>query len=156
MRNIFSISLHRRLASITVIGACVLCFLPQEGICLAFDKNEPQEFVHEMLSNIEEDNSDLLIAKFDVLEESIEASEDPFDEGRVFLKSFIEEINLRYGMNLTFRDACTLVRDNLHTLGLSKEIRNIVLTTLELMESDSKPTPEQIQNLEQITKKEKT
>lgn len=151
MRNVFSISLYRRMASVTISSACILCAIPHEGICLAFNENESIEFIQGMLTGIEDRDTCLLLEKFDELEESMNSFEDPLDEGRKFLQSFIEEINLKYGLKLTVHDACVIVRENLHTLQLPEDIQNVVMSTIELMESDCEPTPEQFQNFELAT-----
>jgi len=128
----------QRLALLTISGIFVFFSAPQEGLCLAFNKNDPHEFVSGIITGIEENNPDLLEERFDELEDSIQSSEDPLAEGRIFLQCFIEEINAQYGLNLTLQDACILVRNNLHTLELPKEIEEVVLATIELMESDSR------------------
>jgi hypothetical protein len=146
----FYFSLHRRLSSIAVVTVCILCSYPQ--ICMAMDESASREFVKNIVSSISDSSSDHLIETFGKLEESLQSTIDPLDQIRNFLHLFIEEINAKYGFNLTIYDACILIRNNLAGLNLSTEDKNIILQTIALFESDSKLNAEKTQQFENISK----
>jgi hypothetical protein len=152
VRTFLYASLYRRISSVATTGVCILCSFPQPAICLAVDGSESKEFVSDIVNHISDGNSDHLIERFDELEEVVQLSEDPLNESRKFLQSFIEELNIRHGLNLTIPQACVLVRENLHALQLPVEAQNLLLDTIALIESDSNPTTEQMQHFEKATR----
>lgn len=141
-------SLFRRISSVAVIGVCILCSFPHSALCLAIDESSSKEFVGGIINNISDGDSNRLIERFDELEGAIHSSENPLQESRKFLQSFIEEINKRYGLNLTIQEACALVRENLHALQLPPETQHLLLETIVLLEADFSPTAEQTQHFE--------
>lgn len=136
--DIFLFGRNQRMASLATTCLYLLCFLPLTGIWSTDSKTT--NLVNEILDQTDAKNADLAISKFDKLEETLKDSEDPLVEGRKFLQSFIEEINVRYGFTLTIHDACKLVRENLHALQIPLEAQNALLMTIELLESDSGPS----------------
>lgn len=52
---------------------------------------------------------------------SLEQADMPFSESQKFLQSLIEEINAQYGMSLTKKDACRLIRENLQLIPIRSE-----------------------------------
>jgi hypothetical protein len=151
LRNFLYPSLYRWLASVAAASIGILCFFSLPGICFADNKIETQKFVDEILAHVADNNVDTLVAKFDELGESLQSSTDPLDEGRKFLRSFIAEINIRYGLNLTTHEVCVLVREHIHTLQLPEEMQNIVMTGIELLESEPTPIYEQQGNFNPIS-----
>lgn len=137
VRNIFYIGRHKWVVSLKVASICLLGSIPLNGICFE-DKELPdsQKIANEILNQVDTQNLDPLFEEFDKLEKIFDASTDPIDEGRQFLRSFINEINTRYGLTLTLRDACKLVRENLNNLNLPEELQKIILNTIELYEFD--------------------
>ena len=103
VRSFFYVSVYWRMASIAAISICILSSIPQHGICLAADHFESNQFAGEILDRVGDRNQNLLINQFDQLEETFKSSPDPLDAGRKFLQSFINEINFRYGLNLTIQ-----------------------------------------------------
>jgi len=153
VRNFFHVSLYRRLASVAMASVCILCSIPQSGICLAPGGTEPRESIDGILNHIIDSDSGLIVEKFDALEETIQSSANPLDESRKFLQSFINEINAKYQLALTVPEACRLIRENLHVLQIPQEAQPLLLATIELFESDSAqhPPSEQKQDLNQMT-----
>lgn len=138
VRSIFHLSLYRRLASVTITSTCILCTIPVNGICLANDDSlESTQLANEILAQLDFQNIDSLLEKFDQFESVLDASTDPLTEGRAFLTSFVNGINAQYGLTLTLHDACALVQENLQALNLPEETQKIILATIELYMSDS-------------------
>ena len=136
--SIFHLSLYRRLASVTITSTCVLCTIPLNGICLANDDSlKSTQLANEIIAQIDSQNLDSLLKKFDQLEEVLDASTDPLTEGRAFLTSFINGINAQYGLTLTLLDACLLVQENLQALNLPEKMQKTILATIELYMADS-------------------
>ena len=147
---------YRRLASVATTSLCLLCCMPQPGFCIDLPCPNSKEFVHLLLNHVADNNTDLLVERFDELEGALGVSSNPLKEGREFLQLFIEEINIKYGVNLTMQSACMLVRENLHVLQLSEEVKNIISTTIELFTSnpiqvDHSLPNEENQTLERMT-----
>ena len=135
--GILHLSVYRRVATITT--TCLLCSIPLNGFCFEeADSPESNRFAIKILTQIDSQNLDAVLEEFDKLEEVFDASSDPLAEGRNFLQTFINELNIKYNLNLTIQDACKLVRENLHTLNLPEELQRVLLTTINLYESDSR------------------
>ncbi len=116
VRNIYFVSRYQRMVSVIASFLCVILCMPQLGTCEELSNS--QDIVNEVVENVD---------KFS----------DPFMDGEKFLTSFLTELNYRYKLNLTIHKACQLVRKNLHTLGIPKEIKQVVLRAIELYESNS-------------------
>ncbi len=137
MRRLHAIGRNQRMAYLKIISVCMACFLPLSGVCLDIgESSESKNLVSQILVQVDAPNSDALVDEFDKLEDILDASSDPLAEGRTFLDKFLNEINAKYGLNLTIQDACKLVRENLHTLQLHEETQRIILATIELYGSD--------------------
>lgn len=65
---------------------------------------------------------------------SLQQADTPFSESQKFLQSLIEEINVQYGMALTKKDACRLIRENLHLIHIPSESLADLLLMIQLIE----------------------
>jgi hypothetical protein len=124
MVNVMSALLYagssRRISTLAINSICLLCTVPQESFCL-IEGSASKQIGTEILNSLVSCDENRLIKQFDQLEKAIDASADPLGESRAFLASFIEQMNIQYGLNLTIQDACALVRENLHALQLPVE-----------------------------------
>lgn len=75
-----------------------------------------------------------ILDEIEGLEEAFDFSEDPLGEARNFLYSFVNEINFKYGMNLTLDDAFYLARMNICSMQISEEQKSSMLQALQLLE----------------------
>ena len=117
-----------------------LCFaIPYSGYCNA---------AQNLLSYAKGSQTENVQKEIEELQQSILSSKDPALESRKFLQSFIDEINIQYGMQLTIADACRLLRENLHLLQIPKEFEGDFLTAIELFESEPIVTKWQSAKLE--------
>jgi hypothetical protein len=117
-----------------------LCFaIPYSGYCNA---------AQNLLSYAERSQTENVQQEIEELQDSILSSKDPVLESRKFLQSFIDEINIQYGMQLTMADACRLLRENLHLLQMPKESEGDFLAAIELFESEPPVTKWQSTQLE--------
>lgn len=121
------------LSSLIVAVIFMLSLIPQPGICVEFSAF--RELGQNILHAITTGDKVYLTQRFDDLEKIIDSSEDPFQESRAFLNSFIEQINIEYGLSLTLHDACTIIYHNIYTLQLPQKDKNILLATVSLFES---------------------
>ena len=144
----FYSSLHRWISSIAGISFFILCFSSQN--CIAMDECKFQGVVENIIDCISDNDSDRLLEKFDNLEETIQSLTAPLKESRQFLQTFIEGINKKFGLQITINEACILIRRNLHTLNLPKEMELMILETADLFESDSKSVLEQTKKRESM------
>lgn len=126
---------YRRLASIATSTLCILCYIPQQEVCVSGIDSESNFLADKILNQGDHNNAEAISRDFDELEEILSLSEDPLAEGLKFLNSLITELNFRYGLSLTVIDACKLVRENLHTLQIPLEAQNAILQTIELLET---------------------
>lgn len=101
VRSFFPPSLHRRMATITISSVCILCCMPQNVMCIVNDSNQNQINVRELLNHVDTCNSNAVIENFDLQSAVVGTSTDAMNEGRMFLQSIINEINLRYSLNLS-------------------------------------------------------
>jgi hypothetical protein len=147
MRTFFYTGLFRGIPSIAAVGLYILCLFPQHAICLLIGESESNGFMSDLVSHISDGSPDRLIQKFDELEGMIQSSGDSLSESRKFLQSFIEEINIRHGLNLMIHEACVLVLANLHAMQLPTETQNLLLETIAFIEADFRPTIEWVQRL---------
>lgn len=108
MRFIFPVSSHRGMVAL-ITTIFVLFLVPKNGICLPAEESKTDVLITEILDQAEYNNSDSLVAEFDKFEKRFEVSENPVNEGTIFLNSFIKEINTRYGFALTVPEACKIV-----------------------------------------------
>ena len=126
-----------RMASVATTSVCILCCIPQSGICYAGDASiETQRLASEILNSVEICDVSGVSEQFDKLAEIADASENPLAESQKFLQIFIEELNAQYALNLTIQDACKLIRENIHVLNIPEEIQEIVLSAIELCEPE--------------------
>lgn len=136
MRGVFFAGRYRRLAAVATAGFCILCYIPHAGFCEMDQGPDGCVLAKEILNLADSGNIDSIKSGFDQLETAVDSAEDPLAEGRKFLHSFIEELNARYGLALTIQDACKIVRENIHTLQIPLETQNLLLITIELLESN--------------------
>ncbi len=127
----------RRLATTGITIVCILCTLPQEGIALALNAEKSSTLSAEVVHLITTGNEVQLVERFDELERNIEVASDRLEEGRRFLISFIQQVNAQYGTNLTIKDACVLVKQNMHMFQIPAEAQSLLLATIDLFESDA-------------------
>jgi len=125
VRSVFNNSSYRRVASIALTSACILCCIPQHAYCLT------NESIAKQL--LETSDIDLLKDQLDVLELSMEKSDDAIAEGRQFIEAFLAQINSQYGISLSISQACQLVKENLPTLNLPTETKESLLIAIDLL-----------------------
>lgn len=136
VRNLFCTSLHQRVAAVTRI--CLL-FCPL-SLVICVEANSPQsvQIVDEILVDLDNQNTKNIEYKFDLLANALSVSDDPLNEERQFLQSFVVEINSKYKTNLTIHDAYLLIRQYLPSLQIPEEIKRSILYSIENLESASK------------------
>ena len=83
---------------VTTTAVCISCHLPHEAICLA---TETDRLTCKILNQINNNEAEALINKFDQFEESFGLSSDFIDQGRKFLQSFVDEMNAKYNLAIT-------------------------------------------------------
>lgn len=148
---------YQRVAYIATAGVCIACCLPLDGICLTGGSPEDSSnLVRIMFDQVNVQNPDALVKEFDQFSEVLNISENPFDEGCKFLRSFIKEVNDRYGLNLTLLGACQLVKENLHTLQIPVEVQDVVLATIESLEFNSDLSRLQQQSFQKMIEKKQS
>lgn len=129
-----------RLVSITTVCALVLSSFPVNGFSVAGDGEKIAKALVEESGGLDAKD---ITARFDC----IEASEDPYKESKDFIRAFLAEIELRYGISLTIPEACNLVRNNLHLLGIPEEAKEFLLSYIEFLENDQEIFTEQSRGL---------
>lgn len=113
---------NQRMVSL-IAAVCILCCAtPSTAIYANADT----------ITNATEAEDARIIERFDRFEQSNPTT---FEEGRMFLRSFISELNAKHGLSLTLDDACKLVRDNLHALQIPLEMQDVLLVTIDSLES---------------------
>lgn len=134
----FYSSLSRRVSSITVTSVlCISCIFPRPVIGWS-------ESLNNIVTDISENNTNSLKNRFDEIELNIKFSENPFDECRKFLQSFVEEINAKHGLNLTVHEASMLVLENLHNLQAPIETKKIIIDIIAILEDSPNTNIDQI------------
>lgn len=122
-----------RLASINIVRVFLfLSCIPND----AYSESIVQQVAGEILTQAQIGNEAVVLQKFNELEITLRGSENSLTEGRKFLESFINELNIRYSLNLTISDACQLVRENLHLFQVSPEIANSLLAVTQVLEKE--------------------
>ncbi len=142
--GIFFPGSYWRMASIAVRSICIVSCILQPGFC--GEKVNPfkaKQVATELFIKVDDCHAENILETFNTFDHS----KDPFADGKKFLNTFLREIHSRYGLNLTVKEACQLVYENLHTLGLTTEMQQVVLNTIELYASNN-PTHTQYQQLE--------
>jgi hypothetical protein len=76
--------------------------------------------------------------EFDKMETS--SSQEALVLATEFFDHFISEINSTYGMQLTVEEAFQLVKENIHVLPLSLEERQMILNSIDLLQSSNRVT----------------
>jgi len=134
-KDVCSIFRHCGCSRISSIATslCILCTFPHQGFGIECGSSD--EMGRVILSCVTTGDEILLTKRFDDLEKIFDSSENPFQESHVFLTSLIDQINTQYGMNLTIRDACVLLRQNMNTLQLTPDAQDILLDTIDWLES---------------------
>lgn len=137
LRVIFDTGRCRRLASILILGFCVVFSIHQVGFCSEVEKNEIFDQMTNILKpeNIKDPES--VLAEFDKIEEEFKLSSSPVEEVRVLFRAFVNEINARYGLGLTVSSACELIKNNLSGLQINQEDQTLIHALVELIESGS-------------------
>ncbi len=136
VRNISYYCCYKRLASVAIVVICILYCTPLSGFSMEGNATEYHLLIDQILDHAEMGNGSNVVQDFDQIEKSANESQDPRASGRKFLNSFIQEINTRYGLALTFQDACRLIRENIYNLQVSVEEMNLILGSVALIESD--------------------
>lgn len=77
---------------------------------------------------------------------SVQQIETPFSMLQKFLESLIEEINSQYGISLTKKDACRLIRENLHLISLPSESSSSLFSVIQLLEFEVSEDVSQLEN----------
>jgi hypothetical protein len=119
------------MASIVFIAIFLNTFSPLDA-----KDNAIPNAIKSVFTKVETGNTSTLKNELDVIQNSIHTSKNPIAESRKFLHSFINEINVRYGLNLNLIEACRLVRENFHFLNLSPKEKDDLAITLDLLERD--------------------
>lgn len=135
MRMVYVIGCYRRMASLTLIGIILTGGIPTVGNCSISSNICEKKFAKKIFDQIETQNSDLIQEEFDQLHATFSIN-DPLIEGKKMFQSMLDEANVRYGYRLTIPDACVLIRENLHILNLSPELKNTLLETVDLYQSE--------------------
>ena len=149
VRDVFVVSCYQWMVALAVSCISIFCCIPQQ----AFGHGkETDDSVRSILAQVDNGNPDLLIDEFDSLEDFFTQVDNPLNEGRKFFQAYINQINTRFGLNLTIPDACHLVRTNLEVLQIPLEAQNALLAIIELLEGNSRPTQIQKDRLEQLKK----
>lgn len=138
-RSFLFVSLYRRLAFIIL---CLSVLLPQKAICIT-DVDDSTECALSIINDIDRGNSDLVTQTFDHLETVTQSSDDSADVSRRFLESFILELNKKYSLNLTIREVCVIVKENINALQLLDEEKNTLLKTISFFERNLEMKSEQ-------------
>lgn len=84
-------------------------------------------------------SSSMVENKIEELNDLVASAQCSLGEAKQFLDSFIFEINHQYGMNLTLVDACHLLKQNIHQLGISLEMQEPFLKVIDLFEAENLP-----------------
>lgn len=116
--------------------------MPIQGMC-SESNIAVESIAKDLLVCVETGAEETVLHKIQELEGVFENAPNAFEEGRKFIQSFVDEMNLRYGMHLTLADACVLVRDNFERLQLPQEVQKDLLIVLELYESKMSQSPSQ-------------
>jgi hypothetical protein len=141
---------YRRVSSVVVTGICILCSIPQEGVCAAA-ASESGAISAEVVHAIARGDEARLVEQFDELEKAIEASQDRLEESRKFLNSFVQQLNAQYGVTLTLEEGCALVQQNIEMFQLKEEERIFVLAVVERLLANPAHFAAHIQNRESPT-----
>lgn len=121
----------RWVVSITTACALVLSSSPVNVFALVGDG---EKVAKELVVEYETLDFKGITACFD----SIEASEDPYREAVGFLEAFLAEIEMKHGVSLSLLEACELVQSNLDLLDIDEKAKSVLLSFIELLESDPK------------------
>lgn len=84
-----------------------------------------------VLDCAETKNADSMRDVFDQLQESMKTSRNTLEGCQIFLQSFISEINTRYGLHLTFQEACLLIQQNIDLY--PEDMQKMLLSAIELI-----------------------
>ncbi len=98
--------------------------MPIQGMCSGNDSTV-KNMAKDLFVCIETDAEEMMLHKIKELEMFFEDVSNPFEEGRKFIQSFVDELNLRYGTQLTIADACVLVRNNFDRFQLPQNYKKI-------------------------------
>jgi hypothetical protein len=132
------------MASIALRSICIASCILQPGFCSEkLNTFQAKQVVTELFIKVDDYSGENVLETFDAFDHS----KDPLADGKKFLNTFLKEIHSRYALNLNIKEACQLIRKNLHTLGLSPEMEQVVLNTIALYASNN-PTHTQYQQLQ--------
>jgi hypothetical protein len=128
--DLFSIrneeSMHYTLKWIVI--SVYLLFLPIKGFAtIEYSSNR-------IINQVRSGSSTQVFDTFLGIGASLEQADMPFAESQKFLQSLIEEINAQYGMSLTKKDACRLIRENLRLIPIRFELLDDLLFMIHLIE----------------------
>lgn len=137
LRTFLYPSLFRRVSSVAITGACIVSIFPRPLVCSSVKELPFSEFISNSIGNTSDDNSDHLARKFDQLEEVFQLTENPRLEICQFIQTVIQEVNAKYGLDLTTLEACHIVRNNLSSLQIPIKVQDVLLETIRILESSS-------------------
>lgn len=126
VRCFFSFSLYWWMVALAVV------FIDSQGFA---SSNETQSQVSNLFLKAEADDINGLNSQLNDIQKTVVGSLDPLQQSRDFLDSFIQEINIRYGLSLTLQQACILVNENVHLLNLSEEEQITLLAAIKLIQT---------------------
>ena len=123
-----------RTASISTASLCILCCIPQEGMCLAANASIMKEIVQDFVYQARNLNEDAFQEQLIALAQVIEKSEDPVADMYQFLHMLVDQMNTCYGLALTMLQLFQQIRDNLHLVQISDIEDADLLEGLESLE----------------------
>jgi hypothetical protein len=126
-----------RMASLVLTSLSVLFSVPLSGTEFEANTEYGVSQMTNILSLQHINNPQSILDELGGLEGIFEASQNPLEEARTFLVSFINEINFKYGMRLTLDDAFHLVRANISSMPVSGEENNSMFVATQLLELGS-------------------
>lgn len=132
VRSFYYFSYYWRLASI--VSSICLC-MPYSVFCIDNDAFPPVKSANDLLTKVEFSDMGAVMNQCNEIEKSINVRQDQLAESRKFLQSFINELNVRYGLSLTVHEACQLVKTNLDVLQITPEQKESLMLAIKLFET---------------------
>lgn len=119
--------------SVLATSLCLLCCIPQDGLCLS--QAAKDEFLHRVIMNDPDD----WIDQIETLSEQVNKAKDPLAECRQFVLSLLQGANSRYMGEITLEEGCQLVNEKLDTF--PKVIRKRLKKALALLSDPQSTMP---------------
>ncbi len=138
---IFHVVRSRRMASVALIATALFSpFLDSEATVV--NKHfHSQKFTEEALECISHQDTEALKTLFDRFEKEVPSSKELILAGRQFLECFLQEVNQRFGQNLTIADAIEYSYEALRNSHLPKKEKKALATLLKSFYSESLLSP---------------